>query len=387
MKKQFLIFVLLLTFLFSCRKSDIQTVQAISLSVQVAYSSADSALGLPKNNMPVKITNLINGQENTANTNADGVAVFASIVPGNYTIAVSKNYTAEEFFTLTNVSVGSNVAYNATETQALNTNASVKLQLQSGKIGDLVFKQIYYAGSNTKSGAIFRDQFVEIYNNSNQTIYLDSLYVGSTQARNTALSAGGVPLDWTTVIGGMPSGTGDANKDYLYFRHLFMIPGTGKDHPLAPGKSIIIAQTALDHTKPYIDNDGKQVGNEGILDPAVTINLSNADFETNVVEYKRANYSGTTTFKPFGTDVDNPLVPNLAVLNCLGSNDWVMDATGKDDFIMFKAPGVNIALRPIYTLPLAGTNPSLQVPITVSILDAVEIITPLETGRTLNGCR
>lgn len=383
MKQQFLLFSLLIAVLFGCRKSNIDTVQAVSLSVQVGYSAEDSALGLSKANIPVKLTNLVSGQENTANTNNDGIAVFASITPGNYTVSAAKNYTAEEFYAVTNVTVGSNVAYNATETQAINTNANVKLLLQSGKIGDLVFKQIYYAGSNTKTGATFRDLFVEIYNNSNQTIYLDSLYFGNTQASNTKISAGGVPLNWTTVIGGMPANVGDANKDYLYFRHLFMIPGTGKQNPLLPGKSIIIASTAVDHTKPYAGADGNPIGPTGgnVLDPTLTVDLSSANFETYLADYKRANYSGTGTFKPFNSDVDNPHVPNVIVLNALGSSEWTMDARGYEDVVMFKAPGINIANRPIYSLPVSGTNPSMQVPLTVDIIDAVEVISPLETDR------
>ncbi|GAB3426411.1 DUF4876 domain-containing protein [Niabella aquatica] len=336
----------------------------------MAYSAEDSALGLSKANIPVKLTNLVSGQENTANTNNEGIAVFASITPGNYTVSAAKNYTAEEFYNTTNVTIGNNAAYNATETQAINANTNIRLLLQTGKIGDLVFKQIYYAGSHKTEGANLRDQFVEIYNNSNQIIYMDSLYIGTTQSSNTKVSAGGTPYDWTKAVERMPSGIGDANKDYLYFQQLFMIPGNGKEHPLAPGKSFIIAQTALDHTKPYTGNDGKVIGES--VDANLTINLSNADFETNFIEYLNAS-------KPFGWDIDNPNVPNVKILIGAGK-DWAMDTKGRDDFIIFKAPGKNIAEMPKYNMPGAG-KPGLQVPISVDILDAVELITVLETDR------
>lgn len=378
MKSQLLLFMSTVLFIWGCRKSDIDTVQTVSLTVQLGYNTEDSALGLSKANIPVKITNLVSGQDYTANTNADGVAVFANIAPGNYTISASNNLTAEQYQIVTGIAVGSNVAFNATETQAVNVNSNVKLQLQSGRVGDLVFKQIYYAGSNTSTGAVFRDQFVEIYNNSNQTIYLDSLYVGNTEARTTSIATGGVPIDWRVVKEGMPTNIGDVNKDYLYFRHLFMIPGTGKQHPLEPGKSFVIAQTALNHTQPYTMNNGVV---QGITNPALTVDLASADYETYLVDYKRLKYSGTTTFSPYRWDVDNPSIPNVTVVNALGSNDWAMDTRGTEDFIIFKAPGKDIISLPIYSPTLSGTNPSIQVPITVSIIDAVELVTPLETNR------
>ncbi|MGE9311956.1 DUF4876 domain-containing protein [Niabella sp. CJ426] len=374
MKQQLLLFSLLIAVLFGCRKSNIDTVQAVSLSVQVGYSAGDSALGLSKANIPVKLTNLVSGQENTANTNNDGIAVFTSITPGNYTVSAAKNYTAEEFYAVTNVTVAGNVAYNGTETQAINTNANVKLLLQSGKIGDLVFKQIYYAGSHNKNGAAFRDEFVEIYNNSNQIIYLDSLYFGSTWQSNTKISAGGVPLDWSTSPG-MPTNIGDPNKGYIYARYLFMIPGTGKDNPLEPGKSIIIAQTAVNHTAPYAiyDTVNGVIAMQGIVDPSLSIDLSNADFETNLITYLGD--------KPYKWDVDNPKVKNVNVIHIRSGNDWIMEATGREDFFMFKTkmpfPANN---WPRYSVPGSPTSFCAQVKV-ADVIDAVEILTPLEVDR------
>ncbi|GAB3006547.1 DUF4876 domain-containing protein [Niabella terrae] len=390
MNKQLLFFIItLITTITACRKSDIDTIQPISLSVQVSYTQEDSALGLSKENIPVKITNLISGQELTANTNEDGIAIFASIPPGNYTISASRNYTAEEFYNKTEIFVGTNVAYNGTESEAINQNANIKITLQSGKIGDLVFKQIYYAGSNTKTGAMFRDQFIEIYNNSNQTIYLDSLFIGSSFSENGSIASGNSSFDWAQAIG-MPGGIGNANNDYLYFRYLFMIPGSGKDHPLEPGQSIIIAQTALNHTQPFNGNDGKVIS---VTDPTLTVDLSTAEFEVNAVAYDEAQTDSNTVFKPYKSDVDNPQVPNLNIIYMNTTNDWVMDSPGREDFIMFKSnSSFNTWLKypdPTATEIKASTSYGIQVPVKVAapnetisdILDAVEVIRPVESQR------
>ncbi|MFT4092480.1 MAG: DUF4876 domain-containing protein [Niabella sp.] len=375
MKKQvLLIATILIVLTFGCRKSDVDTVQPVALSVQVSYSAADSALGLSKSGVTVTITNLTSGQVNTANTDETGIATFASITPGNYSIAAAKNYTAEEFYAETAVTVTSNVAYNATESQTFNTNTMLSLTLVSGKIGDLVFKQIYYAGSNTSTGASFRDVFVEIYNNSNETIYLDSLYIGNTLSENSKVSAGAVSFDWTQSVGISNPNGGDLNDDYLYFRYLFMIPGSGKDHPLEPGKSIIIAQTALNHTASYTDNNGTVVS---VTNPDLTVDLSAADFEAYLVEYKQAASA-------YRYDVNNPQVENLDVIYVNSGSDWVFDATGREDFVMFKSSAASSSWTtypdPSVATVTSSTSYGLQVP-SEGVIDAVEIITPLETNR------
>ncbi|TXH22339.1 MAG: DUF4876 domain-containing protein [Chitinophagaceae bacterium] len=378
MKNQLFIISLLMTIVFvACRKSDIKTVQSINLSVQVSYNTTDSLMGLSRANAAVKITNLLSGQENTTTTNNEGIAIFADIAPGNYTVTAAKNYTAEEFFTTTNITVPSNVAYNASETMVFNSSAHIRLVMQGGKIGNLVIKQYAYAGSNVSTGAAFRDQFVEIYNNSNETIYLDSLYFGNTWQSVTKITSGGVPLDWTTSTG-MPTNIGDVNKDYVYAKYLFMIPGTGKQHPLASGKSVIIAATAINHTQDYVMNDGLV---QGITDPTKTVDLSKADFETNLVEYNRAHYNGSGTFTPYKWDIDNPTIPNVDVIHIRSGNDWVLDATGREDFFIFKlSKSIKANEWPIYAVPGSPTSFCAQVKV-ADIIDAVEILTPLESNR------
>lgn len=351
----------------SCSKSDDNTVQPVSLDVNVSYAGDDSLLGLSKSSVKITLTNMVNGQVYTANTEVTGLAKFESLTPGNYTVTATKSYTPEAFVAESNVSIENDVTYNGNVSESITTNKSVSLSLVAGQIGDLVFKQIYYAGSNTSTGASFRDQFVEIYNNSNKIIYLDSLYVGSTLAPNTKLSADGKSYDWSKSVD--YKGVGDANKDYLYFRYLFMIPGSGKDHPLNPGESIVIAQTALNHAEPYTDNSGKV---QGITDPTQTIDLSKADFETYLVDYLAA----ATTYR---WDIDNPMVPNVNVIYVSSGKDWVMDATGREDFVMFKSTELNNNW-PLLLDPEKSANEAMQVP-SKYVIDAVEILTPLETNR------
>ncbi len=379
----FLITAILLCFA-SCSKNDNDTtVPTVSLSVAMSYSADDSALGLSKENINITLTNLLSGQSYKISTNANGAATFGNIAPGRYTVTAAKTYTADSFYLVTNVSTGVDVSYNASTTEDVYETKTLQLKLVSGKVGDLVFKQLYYAGSNTSTGAAFRDVFVEIYNNSNDTIYLDSLYIGNTFSNNKKLTdvsgLGKNSFDWNNSIG--ITGTGDLNKDYLYFRYLFRIPGTGKQHPLEPGQSIVVAATAINHAKPYTDNSGKT---QGITNPELTVDLSGAAFEAYLVNYRQSIYTGTTAFTPYRWDIDNPLVPNLDVLISNGQ-EWTFDAPGREDFVMFRsssdATKWNAYPDPTAATIVSSTNSGLQV-YKPNVLDAVEILTPNVDDRT-----
>lgn len=377
MMKQFFFLTLsvLLLSVYSCKKNDV-TVKPISLEVSVHYSDAEKELGLPLNDILVKITNLTSGQVYTQKTDAGGKAVFASIAPGNYNLNAEKNFTKAEYTTATGLAITTDIAFNAAESKSFNVDASIPMVLKTGRIGDLVFKQIYYAGSNTSRGAVFRDQFIEIYNNSNEVIYADSLYFGNSYANMSALSATQQRYDWTKAPGMVA--VGDANNDYVYARYLFMIPGTGKQYPIEPGKSIIIAQTAINHTQPFVGNDGKTYS---VTDPALTVDLSQADFETYVVEYKRAEADDPTKFKPYMWDIDNPQIKNVNVLHIAAGQDYVLDALGRDDFFIFKTTQDPSTWKK-YAAPVTGnTNNYIQIPVKY-IIDAVEVKHAVESSRS-----
>jgi hypothetical protein len=371
-----------LLFTAACKK-DTPTAQPVTLTVHVAFNTEDQALNLPLDKSKVTISNNNNGQTYSAETNAQGEAVFQSIAPGNYSISASLAFTAAVYTQITSIPVSRDVQFGSSKTgTSITQNSTFEMVLTASKIGDLVIKQYYYAGSHTTRGALFRDQFVEIYNNSNEVIYMDSLYVGNTLANNGKLSAGALPWDWSKAVG-MPTNIGDPTKDYVYARYLFMIPGTGKQYPLNPGESIVLAQTAINHAQVYNDNEGNQVS---VIDPSLTVDLSKASFETHLVEYNRAQAADPTKFTPFKTDVDNPAIPNLKVLYAGTTNDWVFDATGREDLFIFKT-SEDVSKWKAYPNPevLPGnvtpeTRLYPQIPIKY-LLDAMEIIPPVPANR------
>ncbi|MDT4845403.1 hypothetical protein FQZ97_793880 [compost metagenome] len=170
-------------------------------------------------------------------------------------------------------------------------------------------------------------------------------------------------MDWTKSVN-MPS-TIDANNDYIYARALLMIPGSGKQYPVQPGKSIVVAQTALNHKSPFIGNDGKSIS---VIDPTLTVDLSTADFEA---------YYAPLLAKPLASDIDNPDVPNVTVLSYFGT-DMIFDNPGRYSYALIKADGTqNPKDWPQYNYPTKNAPSSnatkyYQIP-NKYVIDAVEV--------------
>jgi len=378
----FILTALMLISLGACKKSDDNLVAPVSLSIKPTAIEGTNSFVVK--GATVKITNLSTGAVFNATTDANGKASFASITPGTYGISAVLEILAADYTAKTGVYTEDNVFFNGSLDRIdVTADLERELPLVVGQVGDWVFKQIYYAGSHVTRGAAFRDVFLEIYNNSNQVLYADSLYFGQADGKNNKTEGPyylkeSRQFDWSQSIGmTLPVGL-DANKDFIYAYTLFMIPsdGTGKKYPVNPGESKIIAASAINHTGNYNGNDGQSVS---VTDPSLTVDLSNADFETYLVDY----HGGT----PYKYDVDNSKVPNVEVLLALGSNDMILKANGRDAVFLFKreAGGVDPKSFPEFAEPdvrqlTATTNKYRQIPVSW-VIDAVEFQHPLENSR------
>lgn len=373
MKKILLLLSVCSIVLLGCKKNEFQDMKPVQLNVAVGFDADLNNYNFSADQTLIKLINLDNGEIIEAKTNSDGMLYFPSLVPGTYDIQALLVMKAQAYSELTNIPTAEDVQFNAVlERQVLiENNTQLKLALKTGRIGDWVFKQIYYAGSNTTNGAGFRDQFIEIYNNSNELMYADSLYFGQVFGVNKAMSAidpsltyyqkDNLQYDWTKSIG---MNNAKANSDYVYAKSLFMIPGTGKQYPVKPGESIIIAQNALNHQAPFIGHDGKTTT---VKMPELTIDLSAADFEV---------YLGDLPdYKPLNSDVNTP-APNVVIIERGANKDFLLDNLGRDAFIIFKS-NINVGSFSSYPAPdeetvTHTTKTYMQIPAKL-ISDAVEI--------------
>lgn len=229
------------------------------------------------------------------------------------------------------------VSYSAAREIAVFEDATVALQLESSVSGGLIFKEVYYnmVRPNGKN-PYMRDQFFEIYNNSDETLYLDNCVLGILEG-----SQGKLPSAWKDA-------DGELMKEYPLNYYTVAFVGDGTTYPLAPGKSVVIASVAQNHKEQTADAYNPEVAGAKMS----PVDLSHADFEVCLMDYKPA------------VSIDNPDVPNMTIIAVRGTqNYFTLPYTGNAiilaklpagvDPIAYGADQANYKARP------DGVNPSL----------------------------
>ncbi|WP_407404096.1 DUF4876 domain-containing protein [Chryseobacterium sp.] len=338
----------LLFIISSCRDDDFgnngsgSMLQPVSFKVYVKYDN-NYGQKLAKN-ATVILTNSNSGDAFTILSDDNGVATFPNVIPGSYKLNVSKKMVAAEYLSTFGYALQSDeINFNGSqEGVQVNLNVpSTSVELKAAKVGDLVIKQVYYAGSSNSQGAGLRDQFIEIYNNSTEVIYADGLYIAQLSGKlNNTPSNFTLPngqFDWSQSLG-MTMGNA-ANSDFVYSDFVFRIPGSGTQYPIQPGASIVIASNAVNHKAPLIGNNGNPVM---VQNPELTVDLSNADFEAYLGDFRIS--IGSTVFN---TDIQNPAVPDLQIAYWgrpgyySGVADMILDTLGRDSFVIFRSDDFN----------------------------------------------
>ncbi|MFC0778336.1 DUF4876 domain-containing protein [Flavobacterium sp. HJSW_4] len=373
MKKTFLLSITFLLGLLiqSCSNNDDEALRPVNLSISLKYDETFN--NLATKNSTVVIVNNETGNKYTAQTDENGIASFNQILPGIYSVSATKVMLSAEFTeTFGYTPTEDEINFNGTETSlAVNSETvSKEIIMKTSRVGEFVIKQIYYGGSDTKKGAIFRDQFIEIYNNSNEVQYADGLLIAQLYGTNVTtvysytLSTG--QFDWSKSA---DMTLGDAaNTDYVYASNIFRIPGNGTEHPVQPGKSIVIAQNAINHQANYSDNLGKTVS---ILNPELTVDLSGSDFES---------FLGTYLGDLYQFDIQNPAVPDLEIAYWgNGNNDMILDPNGRQAIAIFNMNAATLATLKSYKNPKGDKNLYLQIPHSV-LIDGVEMTKDLGSG-------
>ncbi len=148
-----------------------------------------------------------------------------------------------------------------------NAITNLALSVYSAHEGFLI-TELFFTGTTTPNGFMYvDDQYIKIGNNSDTVMYADGLaFVESFFTSDDK-------HDYKP----------DIIKEAMTISAIYVIPGTGKEHPVKPAETLTIALTAIDHRQ---------------VNPA-SFDLSLADFEIYDKSAKADN------------DKDNPKVPNL----------------------------------------------------------------------------
>ncbi|MDO4782451.1 MAG: DUF4876 domain-containing protein [Capnocytophaga felis] len=150
-----------------------------------------------------------------------------------------------------------------------STTQNIQLVLKSFS-KDFIIEEVFFAGTLTPEGKqYFGDQYIKIYNNTNEVLYADGLLIADSRFLTTLKN----------------EVTPNLMAEAFTTEGIVRIPGDGTKYPVKPGESIIVADQGINHK----ENNSN------------SLNLSGADFEI--------FYTGMKD------GVDNPQVENAINFN------------------------------------------------------------------------
>ncbi len=322
-------------------------------SLYVTVDVADSFSGLSVSDIYVYVTNTVDGGVDSALTDASGIATFLDKAPGTYNVSATMELTAEE------AGVASGY-YEEMTLNAVENNVELlggfeqetTITLDGEASSSLVIKEFYYSGANDPTYSIlFKDQFVEIYNNSDEVVYADGLYIANLAPSTSGSDANDVPLGLDLT-------------EYVYAQKVLRVPGNGTENPIQPGESIVICLNAVDYTNGGANAD-------------ISVDLSNADFETYAVDWLESlGRTGNAWF-----DLDNVDVPNMECIYLNIENyGWFNFTTEGASVAIFRNDNftVETVVDPRVETPVYS---SYMVKVAVDdIIDGIDMMANAETG-------
>ncbi len=229
-------------------------------------------------NASVKLKSNMLGWEYSVTTDSNGVAEISGILSDSYFISAERKMQPEEMKIISGVEAASVRLVNSKKRiveLSAGKNPAVEIPMDVESSGSsLVISEIYACGP-TGAGLYYHDKYVEVFNQSDSVIYLDSLMVA------VVFSSSYLGLNYRD------------DPAYVHSKSIWIFPGSGKEYPLMPGEFALCAEDAIDHR----------------MNAPNSVDLSKANFEF---------------YKDDAPDVDNPAVPNMIKIYQDAGNDWLI---------------------------------------------------------------
>ncbi len=191
-------------------------------------------------------------------TDVAGMVTVDALVPGIYDIITNWEMSGKQYKTLlkdpaaavddkARVIVGVSLM-----NQRLFEARDMVIDLSAAVVKGLMVSKVYYAGTKDLMGRNYgADSYVEIFNNSDEVLFLDGKYLGLAESVTPAA---------------YPA---HENPDSIYMRQICRFPGNGSEYPVQPGGSLVIASKSARNHQESADN---------------SVDLSHADFEVKAIE-------------------------------------------------------------------------------------------------------
>lgn len=294
----------------------------------------------------VVITTLLPDDVNWDDITSLSVTATNKATSGQSVVSVNKNGVAE--FELTQ-GIYDFVANGSTEKLHINgliSNVEVydakelNLQLIAGVSSTLVLKEVYFSGVPS---FYFVDAFYEIYNNTDEVQYLDGVILAIVDRGWAINTFKAQPSQW------MENGE-YKDKKYPLTSYVQCFPGTGKEHPIQPRTSVVVAANPINHS---LENEESPV------------NLLNADWQLYAsVSTTDTKYDGY----PYLTHVWRISQYGREMMPATDGQAIILARVGNEmDFLNYESDAANKLKHP------SQDATHLAIPVE-SIIDAIDIV-------------
>jgi len=308
---------------FSCSKDQDIQFNDVEVSIQTPEGIQDYTL----TNTNVQFTETNTGIVTSTTINPSAINEFASKLPNgtyNITLEGTINYIKD------GQAITSKVRGYKNGLVVNSPNINIVLDLFiSDETAGLILKEIFFTGTVTPENKQYNgDKYFIIYNNSEETLYADGLIISEAAFLSTT------KREYTPNI----------MNEAFTAGSIIMVPGSGKEYPILPGKQIVIANNAINHLE-YNPNSLDLRNAEFEIDLISTINVDNPEV-TNMVSVNGSMVMHNRGFKsyviarlPEGMTVDQYKTDNLytySYLNAAGNatnsnsykipNSYIIDA-------------------------------------------------------------
>jgi len=268
--------------LFSCNNNDDEVIRSSSVTYSSILPDGIQSAEVLQLNYTFKELNTGKVTEHTVNGNKD---LTIDLPTGSYEISVSGQIKVQLDGSESTEDV---VGYISSEAiTATDKNKTIQLFVKVAK-GDLIFEELFFTGTLSPEGKQYNgDKYFKIYNNSDETLYADGLLIVQSEFLTVEKQEYRPNIMSTDFAAGA----------------IIMLPGNGKDFPIEPGKSIIVAEDAINHKE---------------LNPN-SIDLRTANFEI---------------YNDDMDDVDNPSVKNTLPI----FSNMIMHNRGFTSYVLARLP-------------------------------------------------
>jgi len=227
-------------------KTPIVPQTAVSLEIPANLENVDlSGAKIVMTNVATQSAHVVSS-DNLFQKNGNKYQVLINdLEEGTYNISISGHLD----FTLNNVAGQKDFEITSENVKISETSAAVQMVVSTFTAqGGFVISEIFFTGTSTAEGKSYSgDQYIRITNNSDVTLYADSIAV----------------LESAFLTTQKQEYTPDIMSTDFSVQACYMIPGTGKSVPVEPGASLTLAVNAINHT----------------AEQPNSIDLSQADFE------------------------------------------------------------------------------------------------------------